>query len=128
MKALNPKQVEENPYMAKSDANIHHDGYNTDSTDEILPLAISPDCLLYTSTIRKTIPEVFHERCCFHRPAGRRAGRDRVSALPAGNGRRSQYGPAGLSEFRTDLACMMGREKTVERVKAAIEKLSLIHI
>ena len=42
MKALNPKQVEENPYMAKSDANIHHDGYNTDSTDEILPLAIYP--------------------------------------------------------------------------------------
>ena len=33
VKALNPKQVEENPYMAKSDANIHHDGYNTDSTD-----------------------------------------------------------------------------------------------
>ena len=28
VKALNPKQVEENPYMAKSDANIHHDGYN----------------------------------------------------------------------------------------------------
>lgn len=35
VKALRPKQVEENPYMAKSDANIHHDGYNTDSTDEI---------------------------------------------------------------------------------------------
>ena len=30
------------PYMAKSDANIHHDGYNTDSTDETLPLAIYP--------------------------------------------------------------------------------------
>jgi hypothetical protein len=40
VKALHPKQVEENPYMAKSDANIHHDGYNTDSTDEILPLGI----------------------------------------------------------------------------------------
>ena len=40
VKALQPKQVEENPYMAKSDANIHHDGYNTDSTDEILPLGI----------------------------------------------------------------------------------------
>ena len=33
VKALHPKQVDENPYMAKSDANIHHDGYNTDSTD-----------------------------------------------------------------------------------------------
>ena len=42
VKALQPKQVEENPYMAKSDANIHHDGYNTDSTDEILPLGIYP--------------------------------------------------------------------------------------
>lgn len=41
VKALNAKRVEENPYMAKSDANIHHDGYNTDSTDEILPLGIS---------------------------------------------------------------------------------------
>ena len=40
VKALSPKQVDENPYMAKSDANIHHDGYNTDSTDEILPLGI----------------------------------------------------------------------------------------
>lgn len=31
VKALSPKQVDVNPYMAKSDANIHHDGYNTDS-------------------------------------------------------------------------------------------------
>ena len=43
VKALHPKQVDENPYMAKSDANIHHDGYNTDSTDEILPLGIYPE-------------------------------------------------------------------------------------
>ena len=43
VKALQPKQVDENPYMAKSDANIHHDGYNTDSTDEILPLGIYPE-------------------------------------------------------------------------------------
>ena len=38
VKAMNAKRVDENPYMAKSDANIHHDGYNTDSTDEVLPL------------------------------------------------------------------------------------------
>ncbi len=31
VKAMNAKRVDENPYMAKSDANIHHDGYNTDS-------------------------------------------------------------------------------------------------
>ena len=34
VKTLRAKRVDENPYMAKSDANIHHDGYNTDSTDE----------------------------------------------------------------------------------------------
>ena len=43
VKAMNAKHVDENPYMAKSDANIHHDGYNTDSTDEILPLGIYPE-------------------------------------------------------------------------------------
>lgn len=43
VKAMNAKRVEENPYMAKSDANIHHDGYNTDSTDEVLPLGIYPE-------------------------------------------------------------------------------------
>ena len=43
VKAMNAKHVDENPYMAKSDANIHHDGYNTDSTDEVLPLGIYPE-------------------------------------------------------------------------------------
>ena len=43
VKALSPKQVDVNPYMAKSDANIHHDGYNTDSTDEVLPVGIYPE-------------------------------------------------------------------------------------
>ena len=52
VKALQPKQVEENPYMAKSDANIHHDGYNTDSTDEILPLGIYPE--IHVSMRRQT--------------------------------------------------------------------------
>ena len=40
IKALSPKVVEENPYMPKSDSNIHHDCYNTDSTDEVLPVGI----------------------------------------------------------------------------------------
>lgn len=43
VKALRAKQVDENPYMAKSDANIHHDGYNTDTTDEVLPIGIDPE-------------------------------------------------------------------------------------
>lgn len=31
VKALNPKQLEENPYIAKGDSNVHNDGYNTDT-------------------------------------------------------------------------------------------------
>lgn len=34
IKPLSAKVVDENPYMADSDSNIHHDCYNTDSTDE----------------------------------------------------------------------------------------------
>ena len=33
IKPLTAKVVEKNPYMAKGDSNIHHDCYNTDSTD-----------------------------------------------------------------------------------------------
>ena len=57
VKALQPKQVDENPYMAKSDANIHHDGYNTDSTDEILPLGIYPVIVTYTHLRAHETPE-----------------------------------------------------------------------
>ena len=42
VKAMNAKCVDENPYMAKSDANIHHGGYNTDSTDEVAYLPEMP--------------------------------------------------------------------------------------
>ena len=62
VKALNPKQVEENPYMAKSDANIHHDGYNTDSTDEILPLAIDPEInVSYETTNANASPAIYFD-------------------------------------------------------------------
>ena len=62
VKALNPKQVEENPYMAKSDANIHHDGYNTDSTDEILPLAICPEInVSYETTNANASPAIYFD-------------------------------------------------------------------
>ena len=37
VKKLTEKSVDENPFMAKGDTNIHHDCYNTDSTDEVLP-------------------------------------------------------------------------------------------
>ena len=62
VKALNPKQVEENPYMAKSDANIHHDGYNTDSTDEILPLGIYPEInVSYETTNANASPAIYFD-------------------------------------------------------------------
>ena len=62
VKALNPKQIEENPYMAKSDANIHHDGYNTDSTDEILPLAIYPEInVSYETTNANASPAIYFD-------------------------------------------------------------------
>ena len=40
IKTLTQKVIDENPYMAASDSNIHHDCYNTDSTDEVLPVDI----------------------------------------------------------------------------------------
>ena len=62
VKALRPKQVEENPYMAKSDANIHHDGYNTDSTDEILPLGIYPEInVSYEATNANASPAIYFD-------------------------------------------------------------------
>ena len=62
VKALHPKQVDENPYMAKSDANIHHDGYNTDSTDEILPLGIYPEInVSYETTNANASPAIYFD-------------------------------------------------------------------
>ena len=62
VKVLHPKQVDENPYMAKSDANIHHDGYNTDSTDEILPLGIYPEInVSYEKTNANASPAIYFD-------------------------------------------------------------------
>ncbi len=62
VKALSPKQVDENLYMAKSDANIHHDGYNTDSTDEILPLGIYPEInVSYETTNANASPAIYFD-------------------------------------------------------------------
>ena len=62
VKALQPKQVDENPYMAKSDANIQHDGYNTDSPDEILPLGIYPEIhVSYETTNANASPAIYFD-------------------------------------------------------------------
>ena len=48
--------------MAKSDANIHHDGYNTDSTDEILPLGIYPEIhVSYETTNANASPAIYFD-------------------------------------------------------------------
>ena len=62
VKAMKAKNVDENPYMAKSDANIHHDGYNTDSTDEILPLGIYPEInISYEKTNPNASPAIYFD-------------------------------------------------------------------
>ena len=62
VKAMNAKRVDENPYMAKSDANIHHDGYNTDSTDEVLPLGIYPEInVSYEKTNPNASPAIYFD-------------------------------------------------------------------
>ena len=43
IKALTAKAVDENPYMSNGDTNIHHDCYNTDTTDAVLPIGIYPE-------------------------------------------------------------------------------------
>ncbi len=48
--------------MAKSDANIHHGGYNTDSTDEILPLGIYPEInVSYEKTNANASPAIYFD-------------------------------------------------------------------
>ncbi len=42
-KPLNAKSIDKNPYMSSGDINVHHDCYNTDSTDSVLPVGINPE-------------------------------------------------------------------------------------
>lgn len=42
-KPLTAKVMDANPFMGRSESNIHHDCYNTDSTDAILPVGICPE-------------------------------------------------------------------------------------
>ena len=62
VKAISPKRVDENPYIARSDANIHHDGYNTDSTDEVLPVGIYPEInVSYETTNANASPAIYFD-------------------------------------------------------------------
>ena len=42
-KPLTAKVMDANPFMGRSESNIHHDCYNTDSTDAVLPVGICPE-------------------------------------------------------------------------------------
>ena len=62
VKALTPKAMDVNPYMAASDSNIHHDCYNTDSTDEVLPVDIYSEInVSYEKVNPNAFPAVFFD-------------------------------------------------------------------
>ncbi len=62
VKPLTAKALDENPYMAKSDANIHNDCYNTDSSDEIFPIGIYPEInVSYEKQNANASPAVFFD-------------------------------------------------------------------
>ena len=62
IKPLTKKAIDENPYMAKNDANIHHDCYNSDSTDEVLPVGIYPEInVSYEKVNPNASPAVFFD-------------------------------------------------------------------
>ena len=62
IKTLTPKVMDVNPYMAASDSNIHHDCYNTDSTDEVLPVGIYSEInVSYEKVNPNASPAVFFD-------------------------------------------------------------------
>ena len=61
---LTAKAIDDNPYMAKSDANVHQDCYNTDTTDAVLPLGIYPEInVSYEKVNANASPAVFFDTC-----------------------------------------------------------------
>lgn len=62
IKTLTPKVMDVNPYMAASDSSIHHDCYNTDSTDEVLPVDIYSEInVSYEKVNPNASPAVFFD-------------------------------------------------------------------
>lgn len=61
-KALTAKAVDENPYMSNGDTNIHHDCYNTDTTDAVLPIGIYPEInVSFEKTNANASPAIFFD-------------------------------------------------------------------
>ena len=62
IKTLTPKVMDVNPYMAASDSDIHHDCYNTDSTDVVLPVDIYSEInVSYEKVNPNASPAVFFD-------------------------------------------------------------------
>lgn len=62
IKALTAKAVDENPYMSNGDTNIHHDCYNTDTTDAVLPIGIYPEInISFEKTNANASPAIFFD-------------------------------------------------------------------
>ena len=62
IKPITAKAIDDNPYMAKSDANIHHDCYNSDTTDEVLLVDIYPEInVSYEKVNPNASPAVFFD-------------------------------------------------------------------
>lgn len=62
IKALTAKAVDENPYMSNRDTNIHHDCYNTDTTDAVLPIDIYPEInVSFEKTNANASPAIFFD-------------------------------------------------------------------
>ena len=61
-KPLAAKSVKQNPYLAKSESNIHKDGYNSDSTDAVLPLGIYTEVNSSLETVGiQAPPAIFYD-------------------------------------------------------------------
>ena len=62
LKPLAPKAVTQNPYVAASESGIHEDCYNTDTTDEVLPLGIYPEInVSFETTNANASPAIFYD-------------------------------------------------------------------
>ena len=62
IKPITAKAIDDNQYMAKSDANVHQDCYNSDTTDEVLPVDIYPEInVSYEKVNQNASPAVFFD-------------------------------------------------------------------
>ena len=62
-KPLSPKVLDYNPYISGSEANLHNDWYNTDTTDAVLPIGIFPEVNVALETeAPNASPAIFYDK------------------------------------------------------------------